>query len=122
MRLSDAGLRRPQAKLIYADHRPSPWHTEDAAPRSFEPIVRSHGEPIEIPDCAQLIFLHRILTPSAGIQRQRKAALDLDVGTGGDSFVYNSKSHRSGPRFLDQATNLPEMPPSGRPRIPTIDS
>jgi hypothetical protein len=40
MRLSDAGLRRRQPKLIYPDHRPSPWRIEDAAPRSLEPIVR----------------------------------------------------------------------------------
>jgi hypothetical protein len=41
MSLSDAGLRRRQTKLIYPDHRPSAWLTEDAAPRSLEPIVRS---------------------------------------------------------------------------------
>jgi len=31
MRLSDAGMRQRQMKLIYADHRPPPWLTEDAA-------------------------------------------------------------------------------------------
>jgi hypothetical protein len=40
MRLSDAGLRRRQTKLIYPDHRSSPWSNEDDAPRSLEPIVR----------------------------------------------------------------------------------
>jgi hypothetical protein len=30
MRLSDAGLRRRQTKLLYLDHRPPPWLTEDA--------------------------------------------------------------------------------------------
>ena len=30
MRLSDAGVRCRQTKLIYPDHRPSPWRTEDA--------------------------------------------------------------------------------------------
>jgi hypothetical protein len=30
MRLSDAGLRRRPTKLIYPDHRPPPWLTEDA--------------------------------------------------------------------------------------------
>jgi hypothetical protein len=40
MRLSDAGLRRRQTKLIYPNHRPSPWSTEDAVPRSLEPLVR----------------------------------------------------------------------------------
>jgi len=30
MRLSDAGLRRRQTKLIYLNHRPPPWLTEDA--------------------------------------------------------------------------------------------
>ena len=32
MRLSDAGLRRSQTKLIYPDHRPPPWLTEDDTP------------------------------------------------------------------------------------------
>jgi hypothetical protein len=32
MRLSDAGLRRRPTKLIYTDHRPTPWLSE-AAPR-----------------------------------------------------------------------------------------
>ena len=40
MRLSDAGPRRPKSKLIYPDHRSSPWPTEAIAPRSLEPIVR----------------------------------------------------------------------------------
>jgi hypothetical protein len=40
MRLSDAGLRQRPTKLIYPDHRPSPWLTEDDASRSLEPIVR----------------------------------------------------------------------------------
>ena len=40
MRLSDAGLRCRQTKLIYPDHRLPPWLTEDATPRSLEPIVR----------------------------------------------------------------------------------
>jgi len=40
MRLSDAGLRQRPTKLIYLNHRPPPWLTEDAAPRSLEPIVR----------------------------------------------------------------------------------
>jgi hypothetical protein len=30
MRLSDAGLRRQQTKLIYPDHRLPPWLNEDA--------------------------------------------------------------------------------------------
>jgi hypothetical protein len=40
MRLSDAGLRRHESKLLYPNHRPTPWLPEDAAPRSLEPIVR----------------------------------------------------------------------------------
>src|ERR1700722_7073819 len=40
IRLSDAGLRRHPTKLIYPNHRLPPWLTEDAAPRSLEPIVR----------------------------------------------------------------------------------
>jgi hypothetical protein len=42
MRLSDAKLRRRQTKLRYPDHRPSPWLTNAAAPRSLEPIVNSN--------------------------------------------------------------------------------
>jgi hypothetical protein len=44
MRLSDAGLRRHPTKLIYPDHRPTPWLIEDATPRSLEPIVRRRSE------------------------------------------------------------------------------
>ena len=32
MRLSDAGLRRRPTEPLYANHRPSPWPNEDAAP------------------------------------------------------------------------------------------
>jgi hypothetical protein len=42
MRLSGAGLRCRQTKLIYPDHRLPPWPNGDAAPRSLEPIVRQH--------------------------------------------------------------------------------
>ena len=38
--LSDAGLRRRKAKLIYFNHRFPPWPSEDATPRSLEPGVR----------------------------------------------------------------------------------
>src|ERR1700722_10875794 len=40
IRLSDAGMRRRKAKLIYFNHRLPPWPTEDATPRSLEPGVR----------------------------------------------------------------------------------
>ena len=30
MRLSDAGMRQPQTKLLYLDHRLPPWLPEDA--------------------------------------------------------------------------------------------
>jgi hypothetical protein len=33
MRLSDAGLRQQEPKLIYLNHRPPPWLTEDATQR-----------------------------------------------------------------------------------------
>jgi hypothetical protein len=33
MRLSDAGLRRRQSKLLYPNHRLPPWLTEDAITR-----------------------------------------------------------------------------------------
>src|SRR5450631_1079564 len=32
IRLSDARLRRRKTKLIYPDHRPTPWLTEDDTP------------------------------------------------------------------------------------------
>jgi hypothetical protein len=40
IRLSDAGMRRRKAKLIYFNHRLPPWPIEDATPRSLEPGVR----------------------------------------------------------------------------------
>jgi hypothetical protein len=40
MRLRDVGLRRRQTRLIYTNHRPSPWLIEASAPRSLQPIVR----------------------------------------------------------------------------------
>jgi hypothetical protein len=40
MRLSDAGMRQRKSKAVYPNHRPTPWLTEDADPRSLEPIVR----------------------------------------------------------------------------------
>src|SRR5258708_1645932 len=40
MRLSDAGLRHRQTKMLYPNHRLPPWLTEDTTPRSLEPIVR----------------------------------------------------------------------------------
>jgi hypothetical protein len=40
MRLSDAGLRQRQTKALDLNHRLPPWLTEDATPRSLEPIVR----------------------------------------------------------------------------------
>src|SRR5258708_57915 len=45
MRLSDAGLRRRQTKLIYPDHRLTHWLTEDVPPdrsnRALEDAARS---------------------------------------------------------------------------------
>ncbi len=32
---------RPHTELFYPDHRLPPWPTEDATPRSLEPIVRT---------------------------------------------------------------------------------
>jgi hypothetical protein len=32
MRLSDAGLRCPETKLVYLNHPPSPWPIEGATP------------------------------------------------------------------------------------------
>jgi len=39
MRLSEARLRRCQTKMLYTNHRLPPWLTEDATPRSLEPLV-----------------------------------------------------------------------------------
>jgi hypothetical protein len=47
MRLSDAGFRQRQARL-------PPWLTEDAAPRSLEPIVRRLSERSHMHDCNSL--------------------------------------------------------------------
>jgi hypothetical protein len=45
MRLSDAGLHQRQTKALYPNHRPPPWLTEDATPRSLQPIVRRRCAP-----------------------------------------------------------------------------
>src|SRR5580658_4484940 len=55
MRLSDAGLRRRQPKLIYSNHRPSPWLNEDANPRD-----RSNRL---LDDCANSEFASTKITP-----------------------------------------------------------
>src|SRR5579859_2593004 len=47
MRLSDARLRQAKTKLIYPNHRPSPWLTEAVVPRSLEPIVRTNVYPCD---------------------------------------------------------------------------
>jgi hypothetical protein len=39
MRVSDAGLRRHEAKLIYLNHRLPPWPAEDVTTRSLEPML-----------------------------------------------------------------------------------
>jgi hypothetical protein len=39
MRLSDVTPRSQKTKLFYFNHRLPPWLTEDATPRSLEPIV-----------------------------------------------------------------------------------
>src|SRR3974390_3529441 len=39
-RLSDAGMRQRQTKLLYPNHRSPPWLPEAATPRSLEPGVR----------------------------------------------------------------------------------
>jgi hypothetical protein len=56
MRLSDAGLRYWQSKLLYPNHRSPPGLTEDATPRSLQPIVR----PILIR--TRVATLHKIAT------------------------------------------------------------
>jgi hypothetical protein len=39
MKLSDAGLRRHQTKLIHPNHQLSPWLTEGATSRSLERLL-----------------------------------------------------------------------------------
>jgi hypothetical protein len=58
MRLSDAGLLRRPSKRIYPNHKPPPWLTEDAAPRSLEPIVRQphHAVHLHISDLYHRYF------------------------------------------------------------------
>jgi hypothetical protein len=82
MRLSDAGLRWRPTKLIYADHRPTPWLTEAAAPRSLEPIVR---RTIEVFD---LLPRRHKRPPSPGENRQsyqRKDAEERECCVGSNS-------------------------------------
>jgi uncharacterized protein len=74
MRLSDAGLRRRQTKLIYPNHRLPPATTEDAAPRSLQPIVRS--------DLARPLNAYTINTvmtydPAKRRSNKRKHKIDL---------------------------------------------
>jgi len=47
MRLSDAGLRRRQTKVVYPNHRLPPRLNEDVAPRSLEPIVNLRTMPAD---------------------------------------------------------------------------
>jgi hypothetical protein len=56
MRLSDAGWRRCKTKLIYPNHRLPPWFTEDATPRSLEPIVRPTTAP-RTEQCTQKLLV-----------------------------------------------------------------
>ena len=42
MRLSDAGMRQRQMQLIYANHRPPLWLTEDAARDRSNRLLGSH--------------------------------------------------------------------------------
>jgi hypothetical protein len=52
MRLSDAGLRCREAKAVYPDHRLPPRPSEDATPRSLEPIVRPGSWAMSLRICA----------------------------------------------------------------------
>src|ERR1700683_4345460 len=53
MRLSDAGMRCRPTKLIYPDHPPTPWFSENTTPGSLQPIVGSPalGGPLDGPTC-----------------------------------------------------------------------
>ena len=71
MRLSDAGVRRRQTKLLYPHHRPPPRLTEDAAPRSLEPLVRPRAtrhispSPLQSWPISRVLRQHACLSPSA---------------------------------------------------------
>jgi hypothetical protein len=83
MRLSDARLRRRQTKLIYPNHRPSPWLTEDATPRSLEPIVRS--QPCH--DAGQTNSVDRRRSPNA---RSREPVTPCDAtDAAGQQYQYS---------------------------------
>jgi hypothetical protein len=67
MRLSDAGLRRRETKLIYPDHPFPPCLTEDAIPRPLEPIVR-RCDSLNLPQM-------RVVQKQSNKQPTRKIAL-----------------------------------------------
>jgi hypothetical protein len=60
--LERRGLRWRETELIYLNHRPSPWLTDDATPRSLEAVVRCH--PTKLQPCpSKLIFLAPVGAP-----------------------------------------------------------
>jgi uncharacterized DUF497 family protein len=74
MRLSDVGLRRRPAKLIYPDHRIPPWSNEDATPRSLELLL---GPNLAQPLNAYTINSVMTYDPAKRRSNKRKHEIDL---------------------------------------------
>jgi hypothetical protein len=70
MRLSDAGVRRRQAKLIYLNHRPPPWLTEDATRDRSNRLLEGRV----MPSTALHAVLERISPPNAYQHRSKTDA------------------------------------------------
>src|SRR5258708_3029402 len=54
MRLSDAGMRCRGTKLIYLNHRPSPWPTEDAPHDRSKQLLEFGATPSSQMPCLSL--------------------------------------------------------------------
>ncbi len=110
MRLRDAGLRRRTTKLIDPDHRPSPWLTEDAAPRSLEPIVRPYVSSQNI---------RPISSPRSKPHRNPAAKMRSgEVGIGGTGKPRSRKSASTALSTWCRARKRAKYPPCG-PKSPT---
>ena len=104
MRLSDAGLRQRRTKVLYPNHRFPPWLTEDAAPRSLQPIVRSRSD-------AHM----SVVGPAAAgmsVSRRRQLTIDRDQ----PRVLHEEKQRRRTNVHHPCATNN-RIPPPYRPLV-----
>ena len=93
MRLSDAGLRRRTTKLLYLNHRPPPWLTEDSTPRSLEPFVRAPSDALNKAGC--LSALHAALKRrSLTNASQHRSKTDADQSVPPTEHIQAAKSAR----------------------------